>query len=116
MRLDVLDHGHPLSTKTLFAVIRVMSGHRAPDVVKTLRYRPDFFGSPMGAVFQEVMRGPDRAVDQLLIARAGPCIKGKGVDPEVGYRRGRAVDPAQQSMRLRRTGPAFARHDRLRGA
>ena len=58
MRLDVLDHGHPLKTKALFALIQLMSRHRAPDVVKTLRYRPEFFGGPMGEVFQEVMRGP----------------------------------------------------------
>jgi hypothetical protein len=79
MRLDVLDHGHPLSTKTLFAVIRVMSGHRAPDVVKTLRYRPKFFGSPMGAVFQEVMRGPsewsigDRELMAAYVSKVNAC-------------------------------------------
>ena len=32
MRLDVLDHGHPFTTKALFAFIRLMSGHRALHV------------------------------------------------------------------------------------
>jgi hypothetical protein len=58
MRLGVLDHGHPFATKALFLLIRFISRHRAPDVVKTLRYRPEFFGRQMSAVFQEVMRGP----------------------------------------------------------
>ncbi len=58
MRLAALDTGHPVGTKALFVLMRLLSGHRAPDVVKTLRYRPEFFGSRMSAVFQEVMRGP----------------------------------------------------------
>jgi hypothetical protein len=58
MRLAVLDNGHTLATKALFAFIKTVSRVPVPDVVKTLRYRPDFFGAPMGAVFQTAMRGP----------------------------------------------------------
>ena len=58
MRLGVLDHGHGIKTKALFVLIRLISRHRAPDVVKTLRYRPEFFGALMSGLFQEVMRGP----------------------------------------------------------
>ena len=58
MRLIKLDSGHTFATKALFAMIKLMSKHPAPDVVKTLRYRPEFFGGHMGPVFQEVMRGP----------------------------------------------------------
>ncbi len=79
MRLDILDSGHPLKTKALFAFIRLVSGHRAPDVVKTLRYRPEFFGSLMGAVFQKVMRGPsewsvgDRELMAAYVSRVNAC-------------------------------------------
>jgi hypothetical protein len=79
MRLGVLDHGHPLKTKALFVLIRLVSGHRAPDVVKTLRYRPDFFGGPMGRVFQEAMRGPsawsvgDRELMAAFISKTNAC-------------------------------------------
>ena len=79
MRLDVLDHGHPFTTKALFALIRLVSRHRAPDVVKTLRYRPEFFGSPMSAVFQEVMRGPsewsvaDRELMAAFVSKTNAC-------------------------------------------
>ena len=57
MRLDVLDRGHKFGTKMLFAMIRVMSGSRAPDVIKTLMYRPEFFGAPFRASVHEAMRG-----------------------------------------------------------
>ena len=79
MRLDVLDHGHPMATRALFVLIRLMSGHRAPDVVKALRYRPEFFGTPMSDVFQEVMRGPsewsigDRELMAAYISKVNAC-------------------------------------------
>jgi hypothetical protein len=79
MRLDVLDHGHPIRTKALFALIRLVSGHRAPDVVKTLRYRPEFLGAQLSALFQEVMRGPsewsvgDRELMAAFVSKTNAC-------------------------------------------
>jgi hypothetical protein len=79
MRLGVLNHGHSFHIKAFFALTRLMSGHRVPDVVKTLRYRPEFFGAPMGLVFQEVMRGPsvwsigDRELMAAYISRVNSC-------------------------------------------
>jgi hypothetical protein len=80
MRLDVLDHGHPVTTKALFVLIHLMSRHRAPDVVKTLRYRPEFFGAHMRDVFQEVMRGPsewsiaDRELMAAYVSKINACV------------------------------------------
>ena len=79
MRLGKLDNGHTLANKALFAMIRVMSKHPPPDVVKTLRYRPEFFGGPMSAVFQEVMRGPsewsigDRELMAAYVSKTNEC-------------------------------------------
>ena len=79
MRLAALDHGHRLRTKALFAMIRVVSRHPVPDVVKTLTYRPEFFGKPMGEVFQEVMRGTsewsvgDRELMAAFVSKTNEC-------------------------------------------
>ncbi|HET8647809.1 MAG TPA: hypothetical protein VFO85_20085 [Vicinamibacteria bacterium] len=58
MRLPRLDHGHTLPQKALLVLIRLASGFRAPDVVKTLFYRKPFFGAHQNRLTQAVMRGP----------------------------------------------------------
>lgn len=58
MRLEVLDRGHTFGRKALLGFIKMVSRMPVADVVKTLLYRPEFFGAPMGVVFQEAMRGP----------------------------------------------------------
>jgi hypothetical protein len=79
MRLKKLDKEHTLGSKALFALIRLASGHRAPDVVKTIRYRPEFFGKQMGPVFQETMRGPsewsigDRELMAAFVSKTNEC-------------------------------------------
>jgi hypothetical protein len=79
MRLEILDRGHKLRHKLIFKMIRLTSGHPAPDVVKLLMYRPDFFGGPMGKVFQETMRGPsewaigDRELMASFVSKTNEC-------------------------------------------
>jgi hypothetical protein len=79
MRLDILDHGHSFGAKALFTMIRLVSRHPAPDVIKTLKYRPDFFGTPMGGFFQEVMRGPsewsvgERELMASFVSKTNEC-------------------------------------------
>lgn len=79
MRLACLDNGHKLRHKLLFKIIRLASGHPAPDVVKLLLYRPEFFGKPMNAVFQEVMRGSsewqigDRELMASYVSKTNEC-------------------------------------------
>lgn len=58
MRLSNITRGDRLSVRLFYTLIRVVSGFRAPDVVRTLRYRPDFFGRPHSTHTQAVMRGP----------------------------------------------------------
>jgi hypothetical protein len=57
MRLKIVERGH-VPDRLLYAVIRAVSGFRAPDVIRTLRYRKAFFGGPHSAHTQAVMRGP----------------------------------------------------------
>lgn len=54
MRLSILDSGHRLRARLFFA----MTGRDAPDVPRTLLYRPDFFARPLLAITVPAMRGP----------------------------------------------------------
>ena len=60
MRLSILDRGHSLGTKLLFAFIRAVSRQPTPEPLKLIAYRPDFFGGRMKAVTHEAMRGPSK--------------------------------------------------------
>jgi len=79
MRLRILDRGHTLQARLQFALIRVVSGFPAADVVKTLAYRSGFFGGPMRDVFQETMRGPsawsvgERELMAAFVSRTNAC-------------------------------------------
>ena len=79
MRLAILDKGHRVRTKGLFAVIRAISRLPAPDAVKTNRYRPDFYGMPMGVLTQKAMRGPfawsvgDREMMGACVSQINEC-------------------------------------------
>ena len=80
MRLKAVERGDRLADRLLFAVMRVVSGFRAPDVVRTLRYRKDFFGAPHRAHSQAVMRGPsawtvgERELFAAFVSRLNQCL------------------------------------------
>lgn len=57
MRPSVLDHGYGIGPKLLFRLIRVVSGHPAPDAAKITFYRSDFYGTHMKKLTHEAMRG-----------------------------------------------------------
>lgn len=57
MRPGVLDHGYGVGPKLLFRLIRLMSGHPAPDAAKITVYRPDFYGTHAKKFTHEAMRG-----------------------------------------------------------
>lgn len=44
MRLIILDRGHSFGTKALFALIRLFSRRPVLEVIKVVKYRPDFCG------------------------------------------------------------------------
>jgi len=58
MRLPILETGHRLPQRLKLAFIRLVSRGEPPDVLKTLYYRPDYFGSPALALVHSVLRGP----------------------------------------------------------
>jgi uncharacterized peroxidase-related enzyme len=79
MRLRSLDNGHSFGTKLLFALIRTVSRQPVLDVVKLVKYRPDFYGNPMQGVTQEAMRGAsawsigDRELMAAFVAKTNHC-------------------------------------------
>jgi hypothetical protein len=80
MRLANVQRGDGLGSRLLYALIRAVSGHRAPDVVRTLRYRPHLFGTPHSAHTQAVMRGPsewsvgERELFAAFVSRLNQCV------------------------------------------
>ncbi|MDX1673312.1 MAG: hypothetical protein R3314_00815 [Longimicrobiales bacterium] len=79
MRLDAVERGHRLPQKLQLAVIRVLSGRRVQDIIRTLLYRPDFFGGPFSAWTQAAMRGPsawsvgERELFAAFVSRLNRC-------------------------------------------
>lgn len=79
MRLTILNSGHSLGTKALFAFIGLVSRQPVLDVVKVIKYRADFYGGPMSKVTHDAMRGPsawsvgDRELMAALIAKTNEC-------------------------------------------
>jgi hypothetical protein len=79
MRLKAVERGERLADRLLYGMIRVMSGFRAPDVVRTLNYRKPFFGSPHRAHTHAVMRGPsswtvgERELFAAFVSRLNQC-------------------------------------------
>src|SRR2546426_513204 len=59
MRLRTVEHRHRLAQRLKLILIALVSRRRVPDVVKTLLYRPEFFGRPMCAWTQADVRPAD---------------------------------------------------------
>ena len=79
MRLAILNSGHSFGTKALFAFIRLASRQPVLDIIKLVKYRPDFYGKPMQRVTHEAMRGPsawsvgDRELMAALVSKMNAC-------------------------------------------
>jgi len=80
MRLRAVEHGHRLPEKLKLILIRLVGMRRVPDIVKTLMYRPEFWGKPMCAWTQAVMRGPsewsvgERELFAAFTSRLNQCL------------------------------------------
>ena len=79
MRLKQVERGHRLPHKLILGMIRVMTGRRAPDILRIVFYRPEFFGAPFSACLQAVMRGPsewsvgERELFAAFVSRKNQC-------------------------------------------
>jgi uncharacterized peroxidase-related enzyme len=79
MRLTILDSGHRLGTKILFALIRSLSRQPIAGPVKLIMYRPDFLGVHLKELTHEAMRGPsawsvgDRELMAAFVSKQNEC-------------------------------------------
>ena len=79
MRLKKVESGHRLSARLKLGVVRLLAGFEPPDVLKTLLYRPEFFGRPLSELTQRVMRGPsewsvgERELFAAFVSRLNQC-------------------------------------------
>ena len=77
MRLTILDKGHSFGTKALFALIRLFSRQPVLDIIKLVKYRPDFYRAQ--GLTHEAMRGPsawpvgDRELMAAFVAKNNEC-------------------------------------------
>jgi len=80
MRLRAVEHHHRLPERLKLILIRLVGMRRVPDIVKTLMYRPEFWGSPMCDWTQAVMRGPsewsvgERELFAAFTSRMNQCL------------------------------------------
>lgn len=80
MRLKRLEHNHRLPQRLLLALIGFFSRERAPDVLRVVLYRPEFFGTPMNAAVHHALRGPspwtvgERELFAAFVSRLNQCL------------------------------------------
>jgi hypothetical protein len=80
MRLRRVEHGHRLKEKLILGLIGIINRRRAPDILRTLFYRPEFLGRPMSEWTQAVMRGPsewsvaERELFAAFTSKLNQCV------------------------------------------
>lgn len=80
MRLRRVEHGHRFPQKLLLGIIGLVNRRRAPDILRTLFYRPEFLGRPISAWTQAVMRGPsdwsvaERELFAAFTSKLNQCV------------------------------------------
>jgi len=82
MRISVITQGgnRRLKHRFMFFVMRNIMGSEAPDVMKTLTYRPDFFGEQFSEITHRALRGASnwspgqRELFAAFTAKANECF------------------------------------------
>ena len=79
MRLKKIESGLKLSKKLILALIGFKLGERAPDVLRTVWYRPEYFGNNYSRYLNAVMRGDsewsvgERELFAAFVSRLNEC-------------------------------------------
>jgi hypothetical protein len=79
MRLRTVERGHRLRAKLILIAFR-FSGVEPPDVIRTILYRPEFFGEHFSPTLQQLLRGPsdwsvgERELFAAFVSRLNQCL------------------------------------------
>lgn len=79
MRLKKIESGQKLSKRLVLALMGLKLGERAPDVLRTVWYRSEYFGDPYGHYLNAVMRGPsewsvgERELFAAFVSKLNEC-------------------------------------------
>ncbi len=80
MRLPRVQHGHAFLQKLMLGIVRLMMRAPASGVIRTLLYRPRFFGKKMSRLTHDVMRGDsewtvgERELFAAFVSRLNQCL------------------------------------------
>jgi hypothetical protein len=80
MRLKAVECGHRFPQRIRLALITLAVRHRAPDIARTMSYRPELLGRAMRAWTQAVMRGQsdwsvgERELFAALTSKLNRCL------------------------------------------
>jgi hypothetical protein len=78
MRLRVVKRGHRVPQKLAMRMIRIVSRDpsQPQDIIRTMLYRPEFFGRQVLPLVQAAMRGPSErsAGERELFAAFTPSL------------------------------------------
>jgi hypothetical protein len=79
MRLAKVHSGHGFGDRLFLGFLDLVAGH-APGVVRTLRYRKEYFGNRWTDITQQVMRGPsewrvgEREIFAAFVSHLNQCV------------------------------------------
>ena len=79
MRLKNLEHGQGRGVRLFLWFVRLVSRKEPADVVKTLYYRPEYYGAAYSSLLQDIMRGPsewavgERELFAAFVSRLNQC-------------------------------------------
>jgi hypothetical protein len=79
VRLASIHRGEAIKDRALYKMVQWITKHPMPDVVRVLRYHPNFFGTPFNDLIQDVLRGPsdwsigERELFAAYVAKTNEC-------------------------------------------
>jgi uncharacterized peroxidase-related enzyme len=110
MKLSGVHSGKGIPTKLKLLAMGAAMGGRAPDILRVLMYRPEFFGKPFNVYTQELLRGPsewtvgERELFAAFVSQVNECAFCAGAHGGVASKM-MGADVVQQALANVDTAP-----------